>query len=390
MQVLDSTNKKPGYGVVPAKDDSPDERARVGRDYLAAMVQEFGGDVQKALAAYNAGPGAVQEAMKKAGQGRSGSGDWLSYMPDETKAYVAKISKAYSGGDGAPSMPSLETLHAQVRARIPADQPQRLKMALDETTRQYEVGVKGMKDREETNTASAMKWLAENGGRYSMMPASLRANIPPKQIDNVMNFGARVSKGDDVTNPVVFQRMATDDKWLKGMTDQEFYIQSRNLSQSDWQQMSLRRGKLLNGTSEAKGPNDLETTAVNQLLNNRLQQMGIDPTPKDSQKSELQRVGAIRQYVWGQVLQGQQAAGKKFNDAELAAFIDKEFARNVTFQTSILGIKTGTQSQRVLTMKADDIPAATRKALQDDFKAAGVEATDADILGAYYRLQGRK
>ena len=39
LQVLDSTNKKPGYGVVSAKDDTPDERARVGRDYLNGRKQ---------------------------------------------------------------------------------------------------------------------------------------------------------------------------------------------------------------------------------------------------------------------------------------------------------------------------------------------------------------
>ena len=33
MQVLDGTNLNPGFGVKPAADNSPDERARVGRAY---------------------------------------------------------------------------------------------------------------------------------------------------------------------------------------------------------------------------------------------------------------------------------------------------------------------------------------------------------------------
>ena len=51
MQVLDGTTADPGFGVTPARDNSPDERARVGRDYLAAMVRRYDGDLPKALAA---------------------------------------------------------------------------------------------------------------------------------------------------------------------------------------------------------------------------------------------------------------------------------------------------------------------------------------------------
>jgi hypothetical protein len=89
MQVTDPTNKNPGYGVTPAKDDSPAERARVGQDYLAAMVKEYKGDIGKAAAAYNAGPGAVDAAVKQYGN------DWLAHVPAETQNYVDKVTKGY-------------------------------------------------------------------------------------------------------------------------------------------------------------------------------------------------------------------------------------------------------------------------------------------------------
>jgi hypothetical protein len=92
MQVLDATNTDPGYGVAPARDNSPEERARVGRDYLAAMVRKFG-DVQMGLAAYNAGPGAVMEAVEASKKTRS---HWLSHLPEETRNYVTNISRKYN------------------------------------------------------------------------------------------------------------------------------------------------------------------------------------------------------------------------------------------------------------------------------------------------------
>lgn len=83
MQVMPKTATDPGFGVVPAMDSSPEELARVGRDYLAAMQQRYPGDDAKAMAAYNAGPGRLDAAVVKNGA------EWLAHMPEETRAYVA-------------------------------------------------------------------------------------------------------------------------------------------------------------------------------------------------------------------------------------------------------------------------------------------------------------
>lgn len=84
-QVMPKTGTDPGYGVKPLQNQSREEYLRFGRDYLQAMIKEFDGDQAKALAAYNAGPGRVIDAV------RSKGADWLSEMPQETKDYVAKI-----------------------------------------------------------------------------------------------------------------------------------------------------------------------------------------------------------------------------------------------------------------------------------------------------------
>lgn len=386
MQVMPATYKNPGYGIKPAdlsgtKEQQADEIARVGEEKLDVLVRMFGGDMSKVVAAYNAGEGRVQEAVKRAGD------RWLTTLPAETQAYVSKLTKQYDDGGGSPPMPTLAELHNHVRQSIPADQPQRRKIAMDEVTRQYEDQVKAKKQGEDESTARAQQWLANNGGRYSQMPANLRAAVPPKEVDNLMNFGQRVAKGDDVTDPVMFQKMATDDGWLKGLTDAQFYMHTRKLSQADGQQMSLRRGKLLSGEDGSKGPGNLDAAGVNAVLNNRLQQLGMDPTPKDG-AAEAQRVGAIRKFVWDSVLQTQASNGKRLSDAELSQHIDKLFAQNVTFQTSFFGFFPSKESQRLLSMKPSDIPSDTRERLKKDFKAAGIsEPTDADLLGAYLRLK---
>ena len=84
-QIMPGTGGDPGYGVRPLQNDSEEEHRRFGSDYLAAMMKEFGGDKAKALAAYNAGPGAVQKSVRRNGDA------WLQYMPKETQDYVPSV-----------------------------------------------------------------------------------------------------------------------------------------------------------------------------------------------------------------------------------------------------------------------------------------------------------
>lgn len=98
MQVMPGTQTDPGYGVRPAANNSPDELARVGRDYLDAMVAKYGGDMEKAWAAYNWGPGNLDAAIAARGD------NWMSAAPAETRNYVASNMAQLQGG-AQPSSP---------------------------------------------------------------------------------------------------------------------------------------------------------------------------------------------------------------------------------------------------------------------------------------------
>ncbi len=389
MQVLDGTNKDPGFGVKPAQNDSPDERARVGRDYIKAMVQRYGGDLGKAWAAYNAGPGRVDQEMKDAAK-RGQPDAWLSNMPAETQAYVKKNLAAYEAGGGASAAPTLADVHATVRSQLGPDaRPQVVQAALQRSTQQFEDLAKAKTAQESETVASAMRDLVANGGKFSELPASVRAALPAKEIDNVMNFAARVNKGDDTTNSALYLKLSSDSGYLTGLSDSDFFKLRGQLNEADFKHFSKERATLAAGGG-GNGFGDLNTQAIKDTLNDRLRGLKIDPSPKDG-SDDAARVGAVHRFVRNEIAEAQRLAGKKFSDVETSKFVDRLFATNVTFKTSILGIPTGTNSQALLAMKPGDIPGGVRDSLKATFaKRGNLNPTDADLLGAYLQYAKRQ
>ncbi|WAW11599.1 putative tail withlytic transglycosylase [Acinetobacter phage nACB1] len=86
-QIMPATAAKPGYGMksIDLKNTSPQEQMQWANEYINRISQKEGFTIEQGVAAYNAGPGAVKEAI------RSGGSNWLSKLPAETRAYVPKV-----------------------------------------------------------------------------------------------------------------------------------------------------------------------------------------------------------------------------------------------------------------------------------------------------------
>lgn len=83
MQVMPGTAGDPGYGVRPARNNSPAEYNRVGREYIDALVREFGSEGAGA-AAYNFGPGNFRALIRRH------PNDWRQRLPRETQDYLRR------------------------------------------------------------------------------------------------------------------------------------------------------------------------------------------------------------------------------------------------------------------------------------------------------------
>jgi hypothetical protein len=127
MQVMRATALNPGYGVLPAMhgpdgNPLPGEVARVGRDYLGAMTARYN-EPALVLAAYNAGPGRVDQWISKFGDPRSGgisAAEWASKIPfAETRNYVASgLKKLAEQGGAQPSAPPMAPTAQQLKAHL--------------------------------------------------------------------------------------------------------------------------------------------------------------------------------------------------------------------------------------------------------------------------------
>jgi hypothetical protein len=88
MQVMPYTSRDPGFGVRPARNNSPDELKRVGDDYAMAMYNRYG-DPKLAMIAYNMGPGATDKWLASGADPRK--------LPKETQGYIRGVNLAQGG-----------------------------------------------------------------------------------------------------------------------------------------------------------------------------------------------------------------------------------------------------------------------------------------------------
>lgn len=106
MQVMPGTQRDPGFGVIGARDRSPEEIARVGRDYLKALRQRYGDDKLAAIA-YNWGPGNTDKWLM--------AGADPARLPAETRNYITGMAGggivSFAGGALVPyASPAVSSL----------------------------------------------------------------------------------------------------------------------------------------------------------------------------------------------------------------------------------------------------------------------------------------
>lgn len=95
MQLMPKWHLDPGE--TPDMLDNPGLNMKKGTKYLNQMTNQFGGDVDKGLAAYNMGPGKLQKILDQAD--RQGV-PWFNLLDPSIKAYIVRIRRGAKGAPG--------------------------------------------------------------------------------------------------------------------------------------------------------------------------------------------------------------------------------------------------------------------------------------------------
>jgi hypothetical protein len=88
MQVMPATARDPGFGITPARGNSPDELRRVGDEYASVLLNRYQ-DPRLAMIAYNMGPGATDKWLA--------AGADIKKLPKETQGYIRGVNLAQGG-----------------------------------------------------------------------------------------------------------------------------------------------------------------------------------------------------------------------------------------------------------------------------------------------------
>lgn len=95
MQIMPKTARDPGMGLAPnpAALTDPKQNVKFGTDYLNALLDRYGGDVEAALVAYNGGAGTADKWLA------SGRND--NVLRPETRAYYRNITSHFGKANAA-------------------------------------------------------------------------------------------------------------------------------------------------------------------------------------------------------------------------------------------------------------------------------------------------
>ena len=115
-QIMPATAANPGYGVQPATPQeiaTPEGNRAFGERYFQGLLRHFNGDQARATAAYNAGPGRVQQNVQANGGQLN-----AQQLPPETQGYMQKVLGAVNPIGTANAAAPAPTL-----ANTPLQQP---------------------------------------------------------------------------------------------------------------------------------------------------------------------------------------------------------------------------------------------------------------------------
>lgn len=395
MQVMDATNSNPGYGVAPAKDNSLEERARVGRDYLAAMLKLYGGNRTLALAAYNAGPGNVDKWLGALGDPRKGDitdAEWAAKIPfKETRGYVEKVQRV--AASYARERPSLSAWLEQAKGIEDPDVRAQVESRLATAYNRHEAAIK---EGERRARDEVWKMAIDPAvTSVAQIPNDKWASLPGETQRSVMTYLEGKAKDKPIAptaeNQAEFYRlmgMSVQDR--AAFADLDLHQWYGKLPQAQWQQLVNAQAGVnrKDAAEEAKAASVTKSVSV---LRPELEAAGLKLSGAKRSEAEKGRVAMFQGQLAEALVAFQEQHKRRPSDAETLEIgrrllVAGRLPRDWWFDKGARLFEAQAADRSDFYIAVDDIPKAEASKARAGFKdAMGREPTDAELVELYRR-----
>ena len=363
--------------------NDPDYNRQLGQAYFQKLTNDFKSPAL-AVAAYNAGPGMVNDWINgtnttgknasklKLGDPRTGEisqAEFLDKIPfKETREYTEKVlGKALQTHE-----PSFGQVAQAIDARddLTADQKS---IALKAAKQRIDWQAEQRKQQDAQNLESAWDVVLQ-GNSWDTIPAATWAALPAEGRKQIMDY-----KPGRPTDQEVYYRAR--DEIVSG-NELNLLGMRAKLSDTDFQELTKlqqdRREKGAEATSSI-GSND-------DIFKEALRNAGIDPNAKAG-KSDAKSVAAARRYVDTQIRALEQDQGKKATPDQVQKVVDRAFIQGDVPGSGFMGMFSSKKraferepGDQVIVRDIKQIPADEHQQIVEALKRHGRVPNDADIL----------
>lgn len=357
---------------------------KLGLAYFTKQVKDFGG-MDKAYAAYNAGPGATQDAIDQAkADGKPAM--WLSYLPQSTQAYVTKNTAALQQGGGVPTPPTKQEFVSAALSpdRIGTDpRPQVVNLIREQAEKQYDLMLSSRKEQGENAVSALQRTLDTNGGDMSQVSPQMIADVTtyaPDKLGDMYKYAKSIASPATATDVAAYADAVTYPAKLAAMSDADFttFLKTKFSPGRDQDHIAMVRADAINGTHN-NSAQSLNSSVLKSAVDNRLTSIGIASNPK-SGSDDAQQVAIIRKFIADDIYQQQAQLGRKMNPEEVTQRVDSLFASKATTD----GWWQSTPAS-LMTMTPSNIPDEDMTQITAALAKRGVaKPTDEQILRTYW------
>jgi len=203
-----------------------------------------------------------------------------------------------NGTVGSPPQDTEQAV-SMYRSMHPDAAAEDISKARSEFATRFEVAKQAKDQREETAVETAQQLLVNNGGNWFGLPPSVRAMVPAKYHDDMINFGNALRSGQKpATDPNAYVKLsemaATHPAQFAALNP----IQYRNsLDDGDWEKVVAERNRIL---GKANDPTDVASIATVRSVIDPLRKakglttIGLNP----NRSSDVPKIEAINGRVY--------------------------------------------------------------------------------------------